>query len=85
MLSFLPGIQVFMAMGPVDMRKSFDGLSAAVRYLNNQWAALSVFLPDGRVPFDNWNRRVGQVRQRRPQAHQGSSYRREGLSPGDPD
>ena len=30
MLSFPPGIQVFMAVEPVDMRKSFDGLSAAV-------------------------------------------------------
>ena len=30
MLSFPPGIQVFMAVDPVDMRKSFDGLSAAV-------------------------------------------------------
>lgn len=31
MLSFPPGIQVFMAVDPVDMRKSFDGLSAADR------------------------------------------------------
>ena len=31
MLSFPPGIQVYMALGPVDMRKSFDGLSAAVQ------------------------------------------------------
>ena len=31
MLSLPPGIQVFMAIGPVDMRKSFDGLSAAVQ------------------------------------------------------
>ena len=30
MLSFPPGIQVFMAVEPVDMRKSFDGLSSAV-------------------------------------------------------
>jgi len=30
MLSFPPGIQVYMAVAPVDMRKSFDGLSAAV-------------------------------------------------------
>lgn len=30
MLSFPPGIQVFMAVESVDMRKSFDGLSAAV-------------------------------------------------------
>jgi transposase len=30
MLSLPPGIQVFMAVAPVDMRKSFDGLSAAV-------------------------------------------------------
>ena len=30
MLSFPPGIQVYMAVDPVDMRKSFDGLSAAV-------------------------------------------------------
>jgi transposase len=30
MLSFPPGIQVFMAIEPVDMRKSFNGLSAAV-------------------------------------------------------
>jgi transposase len=29
-LSFSPGVQVFMAVEPVDMRKSFDGLSAAV-------------------------------------------------------
>jgi transposase len=29
-LSFPPGIQVYMAVNPVDMRKSFDGLSAAV-------------------------------------------------------
>jgi transposase len=29
-LSFPPGIQVDMAVNPVDMRKSFDGLSAAV-------------------------------------------------------
>ena len=28
-------------------------LGEAVRYLNNQWDALSVFLRDGRVPFDN--------------------------------
>lgn len=31
MLSLPPGIQVFMAIAPVDMRKSFDGLTAAVR------------------------------------------------------
>lgn len=31
MLSFPPGIQVFMAVAPVDMRKSFDGLGAAVQ------------------------------------------------------
>lgn len=31
MLSFPPGIQVYMAIAPVDMRKSFDGLSAAVQ------------------------------------------------------
>jgi transposase len=31
MLNFPPGIQVFMAVEPVDMRKSFDGLSAAVQ------------------------------------------------------
>jgi len=31
MLSFPPGVQVFMAVEPVDMRKSFDGLSAAVQ------------------------------------------------------
>ena len=31
MLSLPPGIQVFMAIHPVDMRKSFDGLSAAVQ------------------------------------------------------
>ena len=30
MLSLPPGIQVFMAVEPVDCRKSFDGLSAAV-------------------------------------------------------
>jgi transposase len=28
-------------------------LGAAVRYLQNQWEALTVFLSDGRVPFDN--------------------------------
>ncbi|MBM3271496.1 MAG: IS66 family transposase, partial [Candidatus Sericytochromatia bacterium] len=28
-------------------------LGEAIRYLNNQWDALSVFLTDGRVPFDN--------------------------------
>ena len=28
-------------------------LGEALRYLNNQWAALSVFLSDGRVPIDN--------------------------------
>lgn len=31
MLSLSPSIQVFMAVEPVDMRKSFDGLSAAVQ------------------------------------------------------
>jgi transposase len=31
MLSMPPGIQVFMATAPVDMRKSFDGLSAVVQ------------------------------------------------------
>jgi transposase len=31
MLSLPPGILVFMAVEPVDMRKSFDGLSAAVQ------------------------------------------------------
>jgi transposase len=31
MLSLPPGLQVFMAVEPVDMRKSFDGLSAAVQ------------------------------------------------------
>lgn len=31
MLSLPPGIQVFMAVEPVDMRKGFDGLSAAVQ------------------------------------------------------
>ncbi len=30
MLSLAPGLQVFMAIEPVDMRKSFDGLTAAV-------------------------------------------------------
>jgi transposase len=30
-LSLSPGIQVFMAVEPVDLRKGFDGLSAAVR------------------------------------------------------
>ena len=30
MLSLPPGVQVFMAVEPVDCRKSFDGLSAAV-------------------------------------------------------
>lgn len=30
MLTLPPGIAVFMAVQPVDMRKSFDGLSAAV-------------------------------------------------------
>jgi transposase len=30
MLSLPPGIQVFMALEPVDCRKSFDGLTAAV-------------------------------------------------------
>lgn len=28
-------------------------LGEAIRYLNNQWDALTVFLTDGRVPFDN--------------------------------
>jgi len=31
MLNFPPGIQVFRALDPVDMRKSFDGWSAAVQ------------------------------------------------------
>ena len=31
MLSPPPGIQVFMAVDPVDMQKTFDGLSAAVQ------------------------------------------------------
>ena len=31
MLSLPPGIQVFMAIDPVDMRKIFDGLNAAVQ------------------------------------------------------
>lgn len=31
MLSVPPGVQVFMAVEPVDLRKSFDGLSAAVQ------------------------------------------------------
>jgi transposase len=31
MLSFVPSMEVFMAVEPVDMRKSFDGLSAAVQ------------------------------------------------------
>ncbi len=31
MLSWPPGIQVFMALEPVDLRKGFDGLSAAVQ------------------------------------------------------
>lgn len=31
MLSLSPEIQVFMAVEPVDLRKSFDGLSAAVQ------------------------------------------------------
>ena len=31
MLNFPPGLQVFMAVAPVDMRKSYDGLSAAVQ------------------------------------------------------
>lgn len=30
MLSFSPALQVFMAVEPVDLRKGFDGLSAAV-------------------------------------------------------
>lgn len=36
MLSLAPGIQVFMAVEPVDMRKSFDGLSAAVQAVFNR-------------------------------------------------
>lgn len=31
MLSLPPGVQIYMAVEPVDMRKSFDGLSAAVQ------------------------------------------------------
>ncbi len=31
MLSLSPAIQVFMAIEPVDLRKGFDGLSAAVQ------------------------------------------------------
>jgi transposase len=31
MLTWPPGIQVFMAIEPVDLRKGFDGLSAAVQ------------------------------------------------------
>ena len=31
MLTLPPGIQMFMAVAPVDMRKSFDGLSAVVQ------------------------------------------------------
>jgi transposase len=31
MLSLSPSIQVFMAIEPVDLRKGFDGLSAAVQ------------------------------------------------------
>lgn len=31
MLSLLPGVQIFLAVDPVDMRKSFDGLAAAVQ------------------------------------------------------
>jgi transposase len=31
MLSLAPGIQVYMAIDPVDLRKGFDGLSAAVQ------------------------------------------------------
>ena len=31
MRSFPPGIRIFMATAPVDMRKSFDGLSAVVQ------------------------------------------------------
>ena len=31
MLSLSPAIQVFMAVEPVDLRKGFDGLSAAVQ------------------------------------------------------
>jgi transposase len=31
MLSFPPGLQVFLAVEPVNLRKSFDGLSAAVQ------------------------------------------------------
>lgn len=31
MLNFSPGVQVFLAIEPVDMRKSFDGLAAAVQ------------------------------------------------------
>ena len=30
MLSLPPGIQIYMAIEPVDLRKGFDGLSAAV-------------------------------------------------------
>lgn len=30
MLSLPPGIQIYMAVEPVDLRKGFDGLSAAV-------------------------------------------------------
>lgn len=31
MLSIPPGVRIYMAVAPVDMRKSFDGLSAAVQ------------------------------------------------------
>ena len=31
MLSLSPNLQVFMAIGPVDLRKGFDGLSAVVQ------------------------------------------------------
>jgi transposase len=31
MLSLSPSVQIFLAVDPVDMRKSFDGLAAAVQ------------------------------------------------------
>lgn len=55
MLSWPPSVRVYVAAQPIDLRKSFDGLSAAV-------AARFGQDPLGGHLFVFWNRRGNQVR-----------------------
>ncbi len=57
----LSAAKIDLCLDPTDIRKSFDTLAAlpksplgeAVTYARNQWAALQVYVTDGRLAIDN--------------------------------